>query len=59
MIDCCKSLHEIKMPESLKEHNQTPLAFKRSLLKYYTNAVDIFDQEDKDVADNLPKVQYR
>ena len=47
------------MPESLKEHNQTPLAFKRSLLKYYTNAVDIFDQEDKDVADNLPKVQYR
>lgn len=34
------------LPESLKEHNQTPLAFKRSLLKYYTNAVDIFDQED-------------
>ena len=34
------------LPESLKEHNQTPLAFKRSWLKYYTNAVDIFDQED-------------
>ena len=34
------------LPESLKEHNQTSLAFKRSLLKYYTNAVDIFDQED-------------
>ena len=34
------------LPESFKEHNQTTLAFKRSLLKYYTNAVDIFDQED-------------
>ena len=32
--------------ESLMEHNQTSLAFKRSLLKYYTNAVNIFDQED-------------